>query len=106
MKTIQTSDMNPMIPFPLTNLGIHFAMPVSTSEIWGINVLPSGSLDTNAVTWGAALVSGPNTTQRCNAIWGTRGRSASIHPKLASMLYPSSLYPSSRYRATSAGMEG
>ena len=98
MKTIQTSDMNPMIPFPLTNLGIRFAMPVSTSEIWGINVLPSLALETNAVTWGAGSVSGTNSTRRCNAIWGTRGRSASIQPMLAS------LHHSPRY--TSAEMEG
>lgn len=100
MKTLQTSDMNPMIPFPLTNAGIRFAMPVSTSEIWGINVLPSLSLDTNAVTWGVASVSGTNTTRRCNAIWGTRGRSASIHPMLASLQY------SPRYRGKSAEMAG
>jgi hypothetical protein len=99
MKTIQTSDMNPMIPFPLTNLGIPVAMPASTSEIWGVNVLPSLAFDTNAVTWGAGSVSGTNATQRCNAIWGTRGRSASIHPMLASMY-------SGRYGATSAEMEG
>lgn len=100
MKTIQTSDMNPMIPFPLANRGIRFAMPVSTSEIWGMTVSPSVSLDTNAVTWGAATVSGTNTTRRCNAIWGTRGRSASIHPMLASLLY------SPRYRTKSAELEG
>jgi hypothetical protein len=102
MKTLQTSDMNPMIPFPLTNVGIRFAMPVSTSEIWGINVLPSLSLNTNAVTWGAGSVSGTNPVQRCNAIWGTRGRSAAIHPMLAA----ASMHSSSRYRAKSAEMAG
>jgi len=100
MKTLRTSDMNSMIPFPLTNVGVSFAMPVSTSEIWGINVLPSVSLDTNAVTWGAGSVSGTNTTHRCNAIWGTRGRSASIHPMLAN------LQGSPRYRTKSAEMAG
>jgi hypothetical protein len=77
MKNLKSSDMNPMTPSIMINAGVRLATPVSTSEIWGKQAFSGAS----ALIWTApAAISGTNATQKCNAIWGTCGRSAPLQP--------------------------
>jgi hypothetical protein len=55
MKTLESSDINAMVPFSIQSRAIGLAMSAST------------------LTWGTSPV-WHGTTRNCNAIWGTQGR--------------------------------
>lgn len=59
----------------MNNATVSLAMPVSTTQLWGLNVLPGAS----TAIWGPA-VGRANRRQDCTAIWGTCGVGTPLGP--------------------------
>ena len=76
MKTLESSDINPMVPSTMNNAAVRLAVPVSTAVIWGANVFAGG----NSAIRGTSAIIWTNRTQVCNAIWGTCGLGAPLEP--------------------------
>jgi len=69
MKRLESSDISPMVPNAMNDAAknaIRLTMPISTSELWGWVVLPTG----NSAIWGT--LAGTARPQNFSAIWGTR----------------------------------
>ena len=74
MKNLKSSDMNPMVLAIMNNATVSLAMPISTTQIWGLNVVPGAS----TVLWHPAEVGSSKRRQDCTAIWGTCGVGAPL----------------------------
>jgi hypothetical protein len=81
MKSLKSSDMNPMVLAIMNNTTLGRSTPVSTALIWGLNVFPGAS----TAIWEPAALGCPerggvNRRQHCTAIWGTCGVGAPLRP--------------------------
>lgn len=60
MKTIDSSDINPMVWSSMNIASVRPGMPVSTSAIWGMLALENAEgTDVSSAIWGTSAMSGP-----------------------------------------------